>query len=171
MFVWLHPIKTFKYILKENKLQAPKSENTDNNIFRIPWIPIIGLKVRRKLRKTGCQIIFTSAAKLKNILCYNKDKLLPNSYPGVYEWSSDFGRKYIGKANKCALTGKCVHDGKMGSFVYNWTFQRLLWASWSAAPKNACEFTQHTERKLKKIFRSKQFRDESRIQQIHQSIE
>ena len=33
-------------------------------MFRIPWIPIIEPKVRRKLRKTGCQIIFTSAAKL-----------------------------------------------------------------------------------------------------------
>ena len=63
-FIWLHPIKPFKHILKENKHQAPKSEKTDNSIFRIPWIPIIEPKVRRKLRKTGCQIIFTSAAKL-----------------------------------------------------------------------------------------------------------
>ena len=109
--------------------------------------------------------------KKMKILCYNKNKLLPNSYPGVYEWSSDFGRKYIGKANKCVLTGKRVHDGKMGSFGYNWTFQRLLWASWSASPKNACEFTQHTRTQTKRIFRSKKFRDESRIQQIHQSIE
>ena len=35
-FIWLQPIKPFKYTVKENKHQAPESENTDNNIFRIP---------------------------------------------------------------------------------------------------------------------------------------
>ena len=42
-------------------------------------------KIRKELRKTGCKVIFKSTAKLKNILCNNKSKLLRNSYPGVYE--------------------------------------------------------------------------------------
>ena len=72
-------------IIRENKHQAPKYENTDSNIVKLPWIPIIGPKIRKELRKTGCRVIFTSVAKLKNILCNDKSKLLPNSYPGVYE--------------------------------------------------------------------------------------
>ena len=66
-------------IIRQNKHQAPKSENTDSNIVKLPWIPIIGPKIRTELRKTGCRIISTSAAKLRNILCNNKCKLLPNS--------------------------------------------------------------------------------------------
>ena len=76
-------------IVKENKHQAPKTENTDNNIVKLPWIPLIRSKIRKELPKTGCKVIFTSAAKLKNILCNNKSKLLPNSYSSVYELSCD----------------------------------------------------------------------------------
>ena len=58
-------------------------------------------QIRKELRKTGCRVIFTSAAKLKNILCNNKSKLLPNSYPGVYDLSCDCGGgrggEYIGE--------------------------------------------------------------------------
>ena len=39
-------------IIRENKHQAPKSENTDSNIVKLPWIPIIGPKIRKELRKT-----------------------------------------------------------------------------------------------------------------------
>ena len=80
-------------IIQENKHQAPKYENTDSNIVKLPWIPIIAPKIRKELRKTGCRVIFTSAAKLKNILCNNKSKLLFKSYPGVYELSCDCGQK------------------------------------------------------------------------------
>ena len=91
-------------IIRENKSQAPKIENTDSNIVKLPWIPIIGPKIRKELRKTGCKVIFKSAAKLKNILCNNKSKLLPNSYPNVYELSCDCGGEYIGETKKCVLT-------------------------------------------------------------------
>ena len=40
-------------IIRENKHQAPKYENTDSNIVKLPWIPIIGPKIRKELRKTG----------------------------------------------------------------------------------------------------------------------
>ena len=68
--------------------------------FKHRWIPLIGPKIRKKLRKTGCKVIFTSAAKLKNILCNNKSKLLPNSYPGVFELSCDCGGKYFEEPKK-----------------------------------------------------------------------
>ena len=68
-------------------------EYTACNIFKLPWIPIIGPKIRKELRKTRCRVIFTSTAKLKNIPCNNKSKQLPNSYPGVYELSCDCGEE------------------------------------------------------------------------------
>ena len=36
-------------IITENKRQAPKTENTDSNIVKIPWVPIMGPK-KRKVR-------------------------------------------------------------------------------------------------------------------------
>ena len=37
-------------IIWENKHQAPKSENTDSDIVKLPWIPIIGSKIRKELQ-------------------------------------------------------------------------------------------------------------------------
>ena len=98
------------FIIWENKHQAPKSENTDSNIVKLPWIPIIGPNIRKELRKTRRRIIFTSAAKLRNILCNNKSKLLPNSYPSVYELCCDCGGEYIGETKKCVLTRSIEHQ-------------------------------------------------------------
>ena len=76
-----HDRNYLNFIIRENKHQAPKTENTNCNIVRLRWIPIIGPKIRKELPKTRCKVIFTSAAKMKNILCNSKNKLLPNSYP------------------------------------------------------------------------------------------
>ena len=78
-----HDRNYLNYTIRENKDQAPKTENTDGKIVKIPQITLIGPKIRKELRKTGCKVTSTSAANLKNILCNNKTKLLPNSYPGV----------------------------------------------------------------------------------------
>ena len=96
--------------INENKHQAHNTENKDSNIVKLLWIPIIGPKITKKLQKTGCKVIFTSATKLKNILCNNKSKLLPNSYPGVYELSHDCGGKYIGETKKRVLTRSIEHQ-------------------------------------------------------------
>ena len=49
-------------IIRQNKLEAPKSENTDSDIVKLPWIPIIGSKIRKELQnlelpktKKSCQ--------------------------------------------------------------------------------------------------------------------
>ena len=68
-------------IIRENKHQAPKYENTDSNIVKLPWIPMTEPRIRTELRKTRCRVIFTSAAKLENILCNIKSKLLPRCLP------------------------------------------------------------------------------------------
>ena len=97
-------------IINENKHQAPNTENKDSNIVKLPWTPIIGPKIRKELQRTGCKVIFTSATKLKNILCNNKSKLLPNSFPGVYELSCDCGGKYPGETKKRVLTRSIEHQ-------------------------------------------------------------
>ena len=61
-------------------------------------------KIGKELRKTGCRVIFTSDAKLKNILCDNKSKLLPNIYPSVYKLSCDcVGNTLEKQKNACSL--------------------------------------------------------------------
>ena len=79
---------------------------------------MIGPKIRKELRKTGCRVIFTSAAKLKNIPCNNKSKLLPHSYLGVYELSCDCGGEYIRERKKRVLTRSIEH--KEDSMAGKW---------------------------------------------------
>ena len=111
MFVENGPDQNHLYsIIREDKHQALKSENTDSTIVKLPWILIIAPKIRKELRKTGCRVIFTSTAKLRNVLCNNKSKLLPNSYLGVYELSCDCWREYIVKTKKPVLTRSMEHQ-------------------------------------------------------------
>ena len=42
-------------------------------------------QTKKKTRKFGFRVAFQTGPDFKNILCKNKDKLTPNSYPGVYE--------------------------------------------------------------------------------------
>ena len=37
------------YLVKENKYPAPKTENTESNIVKLPQIPIIAPKIRKEL--------------------------------------------------------------------------------------------------------------------------
>ena len=141
-------------IIRENKHQAPKSENTDSNIAKLPWIPIIGPKIRKELRKTGCRVIFTSAAKLKNILCNNKSKLLPNSYPGVYELSCDCGGEYIGETKKRVLTRSIEHqeDSMAGKWEASGATEHSKechgWFNW-LHPKTLAKLSNIHERKIR----------------------
>ena len=66
MFVENRHDRNYLYsIIRENKNQVPKPENTHSNIVKLPWTPIIGPKIRKE--HSGCKVIFASAAKLKNI--------------------------------------------------------------------------------------------------------
>ena len=122
IFLWIRSYDVWKH-------QAPKTENKNISIIK-PWIPIIGPKIIKELRKTTCKVIFTSATKLNKILCNNKSKLMSNSYPKL---SSDCGEEiHWRNKNMCVhainWTSRKWYERKMGSTGYNWTFQRLLWA-------------------------------------------
>ena len=79
--------KTLEKITKNylNKLENPPVNNKNtsedvNKVVKIPWIPIIGPKLRQALNKKNIKTIFISGSNLKPLLCRNKTKLLPNSY-------------------------------------------------------------------------------------------
>ncbi|XP_065684845.1 uncharacterized protein LOC136096992 [Hydra vulgaris] len=55
----------------------------DKQFVKLSWIPIIGPKFQREIRKQNIRVIFTLAPNLNNILRNNKTKLLPNSNLGV----------------------------------------------------------------------------------------
>ena len=71
------------------------------------------------MQKFGFRVAFKTGPKLKNILCKNKDKLTPNSYPGVYELKCSCGLVYNGETKKKVITRSIEHQQE--SIKCNWT--------------------------------------------------
>ena len=63
-----------------------QNEERDANqqILKIPWISVLGPKLKKIYKDKGLTTIFSSSANLKSLPCSNKDPLLPNSCTGVY---------------------------------------------------------------------------------------
>ena len=53
----------------------------NDKIIKLPWVAKLGPKLSREFKKFGIKTIFTSRRNLKNLICRNKSKLLPNSFP------------------------------------------------------------------------------------------
>ena len=85
---------------------------------KLPWIPIIGPKLRPAFKKKNIKTIFTSGPNLKSLLCRNKTKLLPYSYPGVYELKCTCNLAYFGETKKKILTRTIEHQ--QDSFKGKW---------------------------------------------------
>ena len=109
--------KTLEKITKSylNELQNPPVNDKDtsediNKVVKLPWIPIIGPKLRQAFKKKNIKTICTSGSSLKSLLCRNKTKLLPNSYPGVYELKCTCNSAYFGETNKKILTRTREHQ-------------------------------------------------------------
>jgi predicted GIY-YIG superfamily endonuclease len=91
--------------------KIPTTQESDKHQFvKLPWIPIIGPKLRREFRKQNIRVIFTSAPNLNNILCNNKTKLPPNSHPGVYQLKCSCGSIYIGETKKKVISRSVEHQ-------------------------------------------------------------
>ena len=87
-----HDRKTLKKIINDFEKKARTAINTNNNnnsnkkqTITVPWIPKIEPKIKKEIQKFGFRVAFQTGPNLKNILCKNKDKLIPNNYPAVYE--------------------------------------------------------------------------------------
>ena len=74
---------------KINSFEKKSTNNNNNNntnekqTINFPWVPKIGPKIKKEIQKFGFRVAFQVGPNLKNILCKNNDKLIPNSYPGV----------------------------------------------------------------------------------------
>ena len=88
-----HDRKTLKKIINdfEKKTHCTNIYNNNNNntnkrqTIYFPWIPKIGSKIKKEIQKFGFRVTFQTGPNLNYILWKNKDKLIPNSYPGVHE--------------------------------------------------------------------------------------
>ena len=74
----------------------------------IPWVPVLGPKLRKLLKKRDVKIVFTAGQSLfKDILCNYKTKLAPDSYPCVYKLNCECGGAYIGETiRKISVIGE-----------------------------------------------------------------
>ena len=103
------------YIIPEKRIH-PTTEKTanperpTNPTIMIPWIPILGPKLRRIFKKHNVKTIFTSSPNLKSLLCDNKSKLPLNSQPGVYKLDCSCGSSYIGETKKKISTRLQEHQ-------------------------------------------------------------
>ena len=83
-----HDRKTLQKIINsfENKTFGINNNNNNTNkkqTITIPWVPKIVPEIKKQIQKFGFRAAFQTGPNLKNILCKNKGKLIPNSYPGV----------------------------------------------------------------------------------------
>ena len=102
--------KTTKNYLKV--LQNPTVNNKDTSediskVVKLPWIPTIGSKLRQAFKKKSIKTIFILGPNVKSLLC---QKLLPNSYPGVYELKCKCNSAYFGETKQKKLTRTIEHQ-------------------------------------------------------------
>ena len=79
-----HDRKTLQKIINNFEKKTRSINNNNNNTDKkqtiiFPWIPKIGLKIKREIQKFGFRVLFQMDPNLKNILCKNKDKLISGS--------------------------------------------------------------------------------------------
>ena len=76
----------------------------------ITWVPKIGQKIKKEIQKFGFRAAFQTGPNLKNILAKNKDKLIPNSYPGVHELKPSCGSLCNGQTKKNIISRPIEHQ-------------------------------------------------------------
>ena len=114
-----HDRKILKKIINyfEKKTRSTNNNNTNNTnkkqTIAFPWIPNIGPKIKKEVQKFRFRVVFQTGPNLKNISCKNKEKLIPNSYPGVC------GSLYNGETKNRIVSRSIEHQ--QNSIKGNWT--------------------------------------------------
>ena len=92
------------------------------------------------MQNFGFRIVFQTGPNLKNILYKNKDKLIPNSYPGVYKLKCSCVSVYNNESKKKIISRSIEHQQE--SIKGNWsssgaTEHKRMWRSFRlfTAPK------------------------------------
>ena len=61
-----------EYLRNINKPKSNDQNNTKNTKnIKLPWVPILGSKLRKQFKNKDIKTVFTSGANLKSILCQN----------------------------------------------------------------------------------------------------
>ena len=111
-----HDRKALQKIINNFEKKTHSTNNNNNNntkkkqTITFPWIPKIGPKIKKKIQKFGFRVAFQTSPNLKNILSKNKYKLIPNSYPGVYELKCSCGSVYNGETKKKIISRSIEHQ-------------------------------------------------------------
>ena len=111
-----HDRKTLQKIINSFEKKARGTNNNNNNntnrkqTVTIPWVPKIRPKIKKEIQKFAFRVPFQTGPNLKNILCKNKDKLIPNSYPGVYELKCSCRSVYNGETKKKIISRSIEHQ-------------------------------------------------------------
>ena len=93
----------------EKKIRCTNNNDNNNNNTNkkqrvtFSWVPKLGPKIKKEIQKFGFRVAFQTGPNLKSILCKNKDKLIPNSYPGVYELNVHAGQYIMVKQKRKSL--------------------------------------------------------------------
>ena len=143
-----HDRKTLRKIINEFEKKARTTINTTNNnntnkkqTITVPWIPKIGPKIKKEIQKFGFRVAFQTGPNLKNILCKNKDKLIPNSYPRVCELKCSCRSVYSGETKKKMISRSIEHQQE--TIKCNWSSlkqpstQRNVTAIWTGYIPNS----------------------------------
>ncbi|XP_012559209.2 uncharacterized protein LOC105845706 [Hydra vulgaris] len=101
---------TIDYLKNGSKTTTFQPIDTQHSI-KLPWLPIVGPKLRKEFRKQNIKVIFTSTPNLKNIFCNNKTKLPLNTDPVVYQLKCLCGSIYIGETKKKVIS-RCIEHQK-----------------------------------------------------------
>ena len=101
--------------MKKKTCGTNNNDDNNNNTNKkqrvtFSWVPKIGPKIKKEIRKFGFRVAFQTGRKLKNILCKKEDKLIPNSYPGVYELKCSCGSVHNGETKKKIISRSIEHQ-------------------------------------------------------------
>lgn len=102
--------KVLKNIVKNHG--RPKREEEQNKHYvSLPWIPGLSTKLKKCFRNVGYSVSFKSPPNLKQLLtANNKDKLPPNSHPGVYVIPCECQGGYTGETKKRVSSRRKEHE-------------------------------------------------------------
>ena len=117
-------------------------------------MPILDPKLGKEFKKKKIKTVFTSGTNLKSILCQNKSKLIPHSYPGVYTLSCSCNAEYIGETKKKVITRTIEHqqDSMKGKWESSGATEHCLechgQCNW-LHPKTLSRETRYKSRKIR----------------------
>ena len=102
--------KILKSIIKSHG-KPKRKEEQNKHYVSLPWIPGLSVKLKKCFRNVGYVVSFKSPPNLKQLLtARNKDKLPPNSQPGVYLIPCECQGGYTGETKKRISSRRKEHE-------------------------------------------------------------